>query len=149
MQSKIQRILCDNFHTNIFSHFSDDRWIHRCQWRRKRADENVESTYHETWVSTQWKKKKMICKTLPWENTNMNTNVLFSRPEPLLKGCDHITITYHAMTLNNAAIHTHTVLIQEWSVITFLLLQGNDTPPFKCFIQIHTKVSRDVFILRS
>ena len=45
--------------------------------------------------------------------TNTNTNNLFSRPEPLLKGCEHIAMTYHAMTLNNAAIHTHTVLIQE------------------------------------
>ena len=45
------------------------------------------------------------------ENTNTNTNVLFSRPEPLLKGCEHITITYHVMTLNNAAVHMHTVLI--------------------------------------
>ena len=43
---------------------------------------------------------------------NTNTNVLFSRPEPLLKGCEHVTITYHVMTLNNAAVHMHTVLIQ-------------------------------------
>ena len=35
----------------LFS-LSDDRWIHRREWRWKRADENVESTYHETWVST-------------------------------------------------------------------------------------------------
>ena len=45
------------------------------------------------------------------ERENTNTNVLFSRPEPLLKGCEHITITYHVMTLNNAAVHMHTVLI--------------------------------------
>ena len=45
------------------------------------------------------------------ERERENTNVLFSRPEPLLKGCEHITITYHVMTLNNAAVHMHTVLI--------------------------------------
>ena len=45
------------------------------------------------------------------ERENMNTNVLFGRPEPLLKGCEHIILTYYVMTLNNAAIHMHTVLI--------------------------------------
>ena len=65
--------------------------------------------------------------------------VLFRRPEPLLNGCENKTIFYHVMTLHNAAAHMYTGLIQSRSAITLLAQWDNDTLPFNCFIQIHTK----------
>ena len=64
------------------------------------------------------------------ERENTNTNVLFSRPEPLLKGCEHITITYHVMTLDIFSQSWHNYYCLEDSSVQILpLLVKSVLPP--------------------